>query len=227
MRDYPATLRRGAATTTDDPARHPLGPSGRAGRHRNDVTSARVDRMPEVPDAAPIASEDPIPGPIATRSTDRRSRSRRTAAKPLVALGIVVVCAIIGSGVALAAAAAIAMFAGDNADDADGLSAFVDGTESSAPAEPAEPVPDDADQLDPAQLADARRPAARYVPPPVPQPTYSAPDSAPGGPPAQRPQDRQAPAPPPAPAPIPAPPPPRQRTIPNPIPGLPPIVVPF
>ncbi|MXP23610.1 hypothetical protein GIY30_19915 [Gordonia sp. HNM0687] len=229
MRDLPATLGRDTATTTDDPPRRPLEPGRRVGRHRDDTTIARAELSPEWPDDGPIPSDHPLPERIATLPPERRGRSRKKMAKPLVALGIVTVCAIIGIGAALVVAGVIAFFAGDNADNPDGLSAFIDGAQRSAPAQPAGPATGAADRLDPTQLADARQPAARYVPPPPPQQTYSTPDSTPGGPPAQRrPQDRQAtPPPPPAPPPIPVPPPPQQRTIPNPIPGLPPIVIPF
>ncbi|MED5802848.1 hypothetical protein VX037_17610 [Gordonia sp. Z-3] len=190
-----------------------------------------------MPTPAPTAQTPPDPATDPT--SDRPAEKRQWLAKPRVALGIVAVCAIIGVGTALVFAAVIAVFAGDDVDNPDGLSAFVGDEQTSAPADPAgggdddsgpkQPDPVNPGQVEPTQLDAARRPAAQYVPPPPPEPTWSATDPAPGGPPQRRTPGEPAPPPPPAPAPapIPAPPPPQQRTIPNPIPGLPPIVVPF
>ncbi|MEE3851437.1 hypothetical protein VZC37_13910 [Gordonia sp. LSe1-13] len=232
--------RRGETATRAPVARTSV---GSAAVEQRTQPVERVDRLQDWPDDAPIPNDDPLPGPIASLAADRPPRSRKPFRRPLAGVGLVAVCALIGVGAAVVFAAVIALFGGEETPDS--LSEFVDdGREASAPADPGS---GDADPADPTTadpgvavrraLAAARRPAEQYVPPPPPETYSSNPESTTGGPPARRgPQNRPpgpapapppAPPPPPAPAPAPAPGPPQQRTVPNPIPGLPPIVLPF
>lgn len=130
--------------------------------------------------------------PVFTPTTHSRSstRTRRI-------VGVIVgACAIILIGVATAVAV--------TGNDKSARTADVAAAETSTQARPS--------YADPADFAEARVPAARYVPPPPPPPPPTSEESA--DEPTQQ-QNRPRPRPRP-----------RQRTIPNPIPGLPPIVLP-
>ncbi|ROZ89169.1 hypothetical protein [Gordonia sp. OPL2] len=151
-----------------------------------------------MPDGTPTARRSYEPrewelDPVFTPPTTRSRSSVRT--RRIVGV-IVAACAIIGIGVA----AAVAVTGTDEpprpADVAVG--------ETSTEQRPS--------YADPADFAEARVPAARYVPPPPPPPPPTSEESA--DEPTQQ-QNRPRPRPRP-----------RQRTIPNPIPGLPPIVLP-
>ncbi|AZG47569.1 hypothetical protein [Gordonia insulae] len=145
----------------------------------------------------PVFTSPPVTRPRALRTSGARGSGTRMSGRRLLA-GIIAVFAIVGIGTATAVAVT-----GDDGGSADRPMSLADSSSESADADPT--------YADPADFAEARQPAARYVaPPPPPPPTAESTTEAPSQ---QQPRPRPRPR-------------PRQRTIPNPIPGLPPIVLP-
>ncbi|MGC4961252.1 hypothetical protein [Gordonia sp. DT101] len=181
---------------------------------------------PQLPAPRPVAEPsgweaEPDAGKLRPATRAMVWRQRLTGRRALI--GIATICAIIAIGTATA----VAVTGGGDSDKPSAM-----GDDATATSQ------NDSTYADPADLTEARVPAVNYVPPPPPPPETTSEGSSsdetttgrqrtgesrravPRPPPRPR---QQAPAPAPAPAPPPLP---RQRVFPNPIPGLPPIVLP-
>lgn len=152
------------------------------------ATSLAYSEVEEVAPDDELMPDDVVDVAPAPPSRTRGLLSRASGRRVAAVVGAVAVFALVGVATAFA-------LGGDSTSDNQAAA-------ESVPSSPAQPS-----YADPAVLAEARLPAARYTPPPPPPPPRSAPDETTPGP---RPRQRPRPRP--------------RLTIP--LPGLPPIVIP-